>query len=124
MISMKEFLRNGEKSGDLTEQQRRNMYNLMAAVNVFRFYYGKPMVVTSGYRSPEYNVKIGGSPRSAHCTCKAIDIRDDGTIKQFVKDNIDLCERLGLYFEHFDHTPTWVHMTTRPPKSGNRFFRP
>ena len=124
MITVDEFLRNGEKLSELTEQQRRNTIELLSVMNVFRFMYGKPMVVTSGYRSKEYNLKIGGSAKSAHVQCKAIDIKDDGTIKQYIKENVDLCERLGLYFEHFDHTPSWVHFTIRPPKSGNRFFRP
>ena len=124
MITEREFLRNGERKSELPTQVQWNMTELLAIMNVFRRWYGKPMIVTSGYRSPAYNLKIGGSPHSAHCRGRAIDIKDDGTIKQFIKDNIDWCERFGLYFEHFDHTPTWIHFTTRPPKSGRRFFRP
>ena len=81
---------------------------------------------SSGYRSPEYNKKIGGSGRSAHCTGEAIDIAapDKGTLKQFILHNPDFIEDLGLYFEDFDYTKTWVHMTIRPPRSGRRFFQP
>lgn len=35
-----------------------------------------------------------------------------------------LLERHGLYREHPDATPTWVHLTTRAPKSGKRTFNP
>lgn len=36
--------------------------------------YGKPMRVVSGFRSIEYNKKIGGAPNSAHCRGYAADI--------------------------------------------------
>ena len=32
------------------------------------------IVITSGYRSPEYNAKVGGSPNSQHIKGKAIDV--------------------------------------------------
>lgn len=36
---------------------------------------GKPVVINSAYRTPEYNRKIGGSPTSQHLYGKAIDVR-------------------------------------------------
>lgn len=35
-----------------------------------------------------------------------------------------MLERHGLYREHPSATPTWCHLTTRPPKSGKRTFLP
>lgn len=37
--------------------------------------YGKPMIITSGYRDADYNRKIGGAPNSAHLYGKAVDVR-------------------------------------------------
>jgi hypothetical protein len=31
---------------------------------------------------------------------------------------------LGLWMEHPDKTPTWLHIQTVPPGSGNRVFWP
>lgn len=35
---------------------------------------GKPVSITSGYRSPELNALVGGVPTSSHCTGCAADI--------------------------------------------------
>lgn len=35
---------------------------------------GKPMIVLSGYRSPEHNRRVGGAPGSKHMDGKAFDI--------------------------------------------------
>lgn len=38
----------------------------------------RPIIVSSGYRSPEYNATVGGVKRSQHMTGKAADIHVDG----------------------------------------------
>ncbi len=35
---------------------------------------GFPLIVSSGYRTPEYNKKIGGSPQSYHTKGMAVDL--------------------------------------------------
>lgn len=35
---------------------------------------GQPIHINSGYRTPEHNAKVGGSPKSQHLTGKAADI--------------------------------------------------
>lgn len=46
---------------------------------------GKPIKVTSGYRSPELNALVGGAPKSAHMAedgrC-AVDIQTEGPLKE------------------------------------------
>ena len=40
-----------------------------------RDYYGKPMIVSSWYRTPSFNKKIGGASNSAHLDGRATDIK-------------------------------------------------
>lgn len=35
----------------------------------------RPLIVTSGYRTPEHNKKVGGTPKSTHVTGKGADIK-------------------------------------------------
>lgn len=43
-------------------------------VNHLQFVYGDQVVVTSGYRSPARNRRVGGSPTSWHLKGRAVDL--------------------------------------------------
>ena len=104
-------------------------------MNKFRIAYGKPMRVTSGFRSISQHLEIYKKKgitdkskipmKSSHLEFKAVDISDPkGELKEYIKNNLKLVEDLGIYFEDFSATPGWVHFTYRPPASGKRFFMP
>ena len=48
---------------------------LIALLYEARIFAGIPFVVTSGYRCPAHNFRVGGVARSAHVLGKAADIR-------------------------------------------------
>lgn len=52
--------------------------DLVHKLQVLRNKLGKPIRVTSGYRNPEYNEKVGGVKNSQHLLGKAADIQVDG----------------------------------------------
>lgn len=47
-----------------------------------RLWAGSPIIITSGYRCPEYNERIGGVPDSLHTTGRAVDIISPGHTSQ------------------------------------------
>ena len=51
-----------------------NVRELAENLQVLRDKIGKPITVISGYRSPEYNKKIGGARRSQHMLANAGDL--------------------------------------------------
>lgn len=78
-------------------------------LETIREMYGGPLFITSGYRSPELNKAIGGSTRSAHCRCEAVDI-DTGCReknKQLFEIVRNYCEFDQLINE-FDYS--WIHI--------------
>lgn len=54
---------------------------LMKVLHTVEKHYGKPPIVTSGYRPPVWNAKAGGANHSLHTTCDAADIQVNGVSK-------------------------------------------
>ena len=47
---------------------------------------GKPFIITSAYRSPLHNARVGGAPRSFHKLGRAFDIRLQGHVKGYLME--------------------------------------
>ena len=98
------------------EEQQANLQQLCEQVlQKVRDHFGKPVNVNSGYRSPELNTAIGGSPTSDHCKGMAADIEISGVsnyeLAEWIKNN---CEFRQLILEFY--TPGvpdsgWVHVS-------------
>lgn len=62
---------------------------------------GKPVRVTSGYRSPEHNAQVGGAKNSNHLRGEAADIAVDGMssgeLAAFILDSGEDFDELGGY---------------------------
>jgi hypothetical protein len=72
-----------------------------------------PVVVTSGYRSPEINKAIGGSTSSDHCKGMAADFEVLGVpnkvVAEWVRDNCKF-RQLILEFPGANPNDGWVHV--------------
>lgn len=51
-----------------------NLRKLCAALEVVRARLDVPITIVSGYRSPSWNIKVGGAAKSEHCNATAADI--------------------------------------------------
>ena len=61
-----------------SEHHIKNLTRLARVLEDVRMIYGKPLIVSSGYRCPELNKVIGGSPTSAHQDGRAVDFTIPG----------------------------------------------
>ena len=123
-ITKLEILR-GKPEEELSLTNKENLNALHKALNLFRNAVGIPMVVTSGYRSYEYNKRIGGSENSAHISCEACDFADvDKKLASFMVSHLEEMYEWGLHAENPFVTTNWLHLTTRPPNSGRIVFNP
>lgn len=107
-----------------------NLNELCRRLNKVRAAWSKPMIVTSGLRSEAQQadlIKAGRSNalKSKHLQGLAADIADpDGALAKWCLENVKVLEEAGLWLEHPDYTPNWVHFQCASPPSGRRFFIP
>jgi hypothetical protein len=97
------------------------------AANIFqpiREHFGKPIIISSGYRSAELNKAIGGSLSSQHCSGEAIDIDMDGTditnaqIFNYIKENLNFDQMIWEFGT--DTNPDWVHVSFASNRSQRK----
>lgn len=127
MISMKELNRHGYDTNPTIDANLKILHERM---NEIRQAWGKPMIVTSGLRSDEKQALLiaqGKSKATAskHLAGAACDIADPtGELGEWCLNNEDILRRVGLWCEHPEYTPGWVHFQIMAPRSGKRFFIP
>ena len=90
--------------------------------------YGRPIIVTSGYRSKKVNKAVGGAKTSQHLLGQAADIKCTKTTKAYlfnlIKDMIKNKElKVGqLIWEYGDKKePNWIHISL-PYKKVNQIL--
>ena len=98
-----------------------NLANLSKWLEVLRERAGTPIVINSGYRSPQLNRKIGGAANSNHLTGCAADIRTSGMeqaicyaailINYAKESQQDFDEML---IERNRYGAIWLHFAVRP----------
>lgn len=72
----------------------------------------RPVFISSFFRSPALNKKIGGATSSQHCKGQAIDIDVDGLnneIFYFIKNNLQYNELIWEFGNSSE--PDWVHVS-------------
>lgn len=80
-----------------------------------RTLYGKPIRISSGYRSEALNKAVGGSAASHHCSGMAVDI-DQGSAQENMRI-FNLLKAFGYFtqlifeFGTLEHGPDWVHVS-------------
>lgn len=92
--------------------------NLIALINnildPLRKAYGKPIIVTSGYRSKALNKAIGGAKTSQHQYGYAADIRSVSDSKEENKKIFELAKTLPFDQLIDEHNYDWVHISYSP----------
>ena len=86
-----------------------------------------PVIISSGYRSPQLNAAVGGVPSSDHLKACAADIRAPAfgsplQVAQALAGHVDELG-IGQLINEFPGAGGWVHVSTRKPeKALNRII--
>lgn len=77
-----------------------------------------PVVITSGYRSPQLNTAIGGSPTSDHCLGMAADCEvlgmDNKQFARWVEENLKFTQLILEFYTEGLPDSGWVHISYDP----------
>lgn len=127
MISFKELL-HGHSIADVPINHQQNLVDLQTRVNRLREAWGRPLIVTSGYRTAADQARINPkAPRSKHMEGNAVDIADPtGELYAWAVKNEARLTEWGLWCER--RQGPWLHVqrvqygSYKPNKS--RFFNP
>lgn len=96
------------------KEEEKNIIALIDNIlDPLRQAYGKPIIVTSGYRCEELNRLVGGSKTSQHRTGQAVDIRTISDTPEENKKLYDLIIELNLPFDQLinEYNFDWVHVS-------------
>ena len=77
-----------------------------------------PVTITSGYRSPDLNAKLGGSTRSQHCAGQAADLEvpgvDNRRVALWIQDNLKFDQLILEGYKPYVTNSGWIHVSYRP----------
>ena len=85
-----------------------------------------PVLVTSGYRSPDLCLKIGSSINSQHCKAEAVDFecpgKDNAEVCDWVYKNLDYDQMILEYYVPGEPNSGWCHVSYVPEKGRKQFL--
>ena len=94
---------------------------LVVLLQCIREHFGKPLHITSGYRTAAHNAAVGGSKSSQHLLGRAADFWVEDTpvasVAAYAETLMPDWGGVGRYPVKAGRTKGWVHVDTRPNKS-------
>ena len=94
---------------------------LVVLLQCIREHFGKPVTITSGYRTASHNTRVGGSKSSQHLLGRAADIQVQDTdplaVAAYAESLMPGWGGVGRYPVKAGRAKGWVHVDTRPNKS-------
>ena len=104
-----------------------NMKRLCGWLEALRERAGTPIIINSGYRSPQLNKKIGGVANSNHTTGCASDIRvkDEEQLIRFANIVLDYAKESQQEFDELlieknRYGAIWLHLAVRPKENRHK----
>ena len=95
--------------------------SLVVLLQCIREHFGKPITITSGYRTAAHNTAVGGAKSSQHLLGRAADIQVAGVpvedVAAYAESLLPGWGGVGRYPVKAGRAKGWVHVDTRAKKS-------
>lgn len=115
-----------------TKEVRDSLTKLTTTIlQPIRDKWGKPIIITSGYRCPTLNKAVGGAKASQHMYGQAADIKvlnmnEMGKLYKLIQNMVnEKTLTVGqCIWEYGDNkNPKWIHVSLPTSKHKNEFFK-
>lgn len=96
-----------------TDEIIERLRSTASQLEMVRGLLGQPLIISSGYRSPELNSALGGVSKSAHCKGDAVDF-----ICPAYGNPLKICRAVAaaqIGFDQLIQEGTWVHISFAIP---------
>ena len=114
--------RKGISNEPSTEHVENLIHLAESVLQPVRDHFGKPVMISSGYRSPELCEAIGSSAKSQHAKGEAADFEipgvDNMQLAMWISKNTKFDQLILEYYEPGDPNSGWVHCSA--VKEGSR----
>ena len=92
-----------------------------------REHFGKPVIISSGYRSPELCEAIGSSAKSQHAKGEAADFEiggvDNKELATWISKNTEFDQLILEFYDGVDPNSGWVHCSASKEKSRKQLLK-
>ena len=92
-----------------------------------REHFGKPVIISSGYRSPELCEAIGSSAKSQHAKGEAADFEiggvDNKELATWISKNTEFDQLILEFYDGVDPNSGWVHCSASKEKSRKQILK-
>jgi len=120
-----------ERKGIPNNPSPAHIDNLKAlCVNVLqpiRSHFEAPVMISSGYRSPELCIAIGSKITSQHATGNAADLEvpgiDNKVLATWIKENLEYDQLILEFYRDGEPDSGWVHVSWNSEKNRSNSLR-
>ena len=131
-FSYQEFIKSqtASRKGIKNEPDDAQLYNMkMICANILepvRDNFGGPVIITSGFRSPELCVAIGSSTNSQHAKGEAADFEIPGTsnkdVADWIHENLVYDQLILEFFDGKDPNSGWIHCSHKGTDNRKQYL--
>ena len=119
--------RKGIHNEPSTEHVENLIHLAKTILQPVREHFGKPVMISSGYRSPELCEAIGSSAKSQHAKGEAADFEihgvDNKELAAWISINCDFDQLILEFYIDGDANSGWVHCSSKMESSRRQMLK-